>query len=130
MRDAGIGAVVVLDPLRVWTPSKPPYPFARREDDGSAVPFRETAPHAIDLDVEGPARVVVQRDAIPGWRAFVDGERVPTAPSTSGLLVVDVPEGRHAVALRYRPRGLFAGLAAAAIGLALAVGLAGRLRAP
>jgi hypothetical protein len=130
LRDAGIGAVIVLDPLRVWVPDPPPFPFARREGDGSAVPFVVSAPHAIDLEVDGPGRVVVQREAIPGWRATVDGTRAAVGRSASGLIVVDVGEGKHAVALRYRPPGLWIGLAAAAFGIALAIVLGGRLSAP
>ncbi|HEX6853107.1 MAG TPA: hypothetical protein VF139_17055 [Candidatus Polarisedimenticolaceae bacterium] len=130
MRDAGIGAVVVLDPLRAWVPRTPPFPFARIEADGRAVPFRVLAPHAIDLDVEGPARVVVQREAIPGWRAEVDGTRTRVGRSASGLIVVHVEAGRHGVTLRYRPPGMGAGLGAAAIGVALAFALGGRLSAP
>lgn len=127
MRDAGIGAVVVLDPLRVWVPDRPPGPFARIEEDGRAVPFRVSAPHAIDLEVEGPARVVVQREALPGWRATADGAPIPVERTASGLIVVEVGDGRHAVRLRYRPPGLPTGLAAAALGLVLAIGLGGRL---
>ena len=38
----------------------------------------------------------------PGWRAYVDGQEAPLAPTRgSGLLVLEVPSGDHVVELRF-----------------------------
>jgi len=39
----------------------------------------------------------------PGWRAYVDGERVPTPTVNGAFLGAFVPPGTHRVEFRYRP---------------------------
>jgi hypothetical protein len=51
--------------------------------------------------------------AFPGWRAWVDGRLVPLRPAPPipeqaiqpGFILVDVPPGQHAVAIRFGPDG-------------------------
>lgn len=45
-----------------------------------------------------------------GWEAYRDGQRVPLLEANVAFRAVEVPEGRHEIELRYRPRGLPAGL--------------------
>ena len=47
-------------------------------------------------------RVVATFAAIPGWIATIDGRRVPIDPDSSGLLAVQVPEGRR-LSFQYEP---------------------------
>jgi hypothetical protein len=55
----------------------------------------------------------------PGWRVWVDGDRVPVAPEQdTGLLTFEVPAGQHTIAVRFGPTPL----RAAATGVSL-VGL-------
>jgi hypothetical protein len=67
----------------------------------------------------------------PGWRVYVDGERLPDAAlrpeGPQGLLTVDVPPGEHRVLLRWgdtpvRSLGKALTLACLALALFLAVG--------
>jgi hypothetical protein len=54
------------------------------------------------VDAAGPAAVLFYTYDFPGWRATVDGQRVPhrTEPPY-GLIAVDVPAGQHVVAIRH-----------------------------
>ena len=52
-----------------------------------------------------------------GWKAFVDGEEVPVY-KTNGLgMGIMLKEGEHEVELRYRTRGILAGLVLSVLGL-------------
>lgn len=52
-----------------------------------------------------------------GWRASVDGRAQPVLAADAAFQGVRLPRGDHVVELRYRPRGLAAGIAAAAVGV-------------
>ena len=58
-----------------------------------------------------------------GWRAFVDGKRLPTYPTAACQLGVALPPGEHRLVLRYREP--LTGAGAAISLLALAGGLLG-----
>jgi hypothetical protein len=75
-------------------------------------------PNRLELAVEvtSPARVLVNQNWHPGWRASV-GEVV----SHRGLLAVDVPAGSHRVTLRYLPRSVLGGLAVSLLALGVVV---------
>jgi hypothetical protein len=72
------------------------------------------SPNRIDLraDLREPARVRVNQNWHPGWRATV-GDTV----SDNGLIAVDLPAGRHDLTLRFLPRSALAGLFASLIAL-------------
>ncbi len=58
----------------------------------------------------------------PGWVGYVDGEHQPLNPAEgSGYTIIDVPAGRHVVALRYE--GTAAHRAGDAVSIAAALGL-------
>ncbi|HNS02331.1 MAG TPA: hypothetical protein PKM78_08120 [Anaerolineae bacterium] len=54
------------------------------------------------VDAAGPATVLFRTYDFPGWRATIDGQRVPhrTQPPY-GLIALDVPAGQHQVAIRH-----------------------------
>ncbi|MCB0972453.1 MAG: hypothetical protein KDA97_13185 [Acidimicrobiales bacterium] len=65
--------------------------------------------------------LVVRANWHPRWRATVDGEAAPVVAVTPTWLAVEVPAGRHQVAVRYRSvRGL-PGLAALAVAVPAAI---------
>jgi hypothetical protein len=71
----------------------------------------------------------------PGWRVYVDGERLPEQalrPETEyGLLTIDVPSGQHHVLLRWGDTPVrLAGKVFTLTCLALALALVVRWRAP
>jgi hypothetical protein len=66
-----------------------------------------------------PALLVLSDTLAPGWSAWLDGEPTALLRANTAYRAVAVPAGEHAVEMRYRPPGLRAGAAAAALGLLL-----------
>jgi hypothetical protein len=79
---------------------------------------------------DGGAVLVVADAAVPGWRAWIDGEPAPVVTADHLFLGVVVPAGEHTVELRYRAPGALPGraLSALALVLLLAGSLVGRRR--
>ncbi len=77
-------------------------------------------PNALDLHVAvtRPARVIVNQNFHPGWRASV-GEVV----SDAGRIAVDLPAGTHALHLHFAPRSATGGAAVSLLGLLVAIAI-------
>jgi hypothetical protein len=73
-------------------------------------------PGRLDVRAEGPGLLVVSEAWDPGWSAEVDGERADVHRVDLAQMGVVLEPGIHRVSLRYRPRGLAAGLALAGAG--------------
>jgi uncharacterized membrane protein YfhO len=71
----------------------------------------------LELSTDRAAALVVRQAHAAGWRAWLDGVRVPVQQAGERHLGIAVPEGRHHVRLAYRPPGLAAGLTVAAAAL-------------
>jgi hypothetical protein len=75
----------------------------------------------IEVEASAPCWLVVTDGYSAGWRAHVDGGRVPVQRANVLFQAVPVGAGRHLVELRYVPRGLLLGAAlTAATALVLA----------
>jgi hypothetical protein len=89
-------------------------------DDAAAgtVTERDWSPNRIDLDVQltKGARVIVNQNWHPGWRANI-GDVV----SHNGLLAVDLPAGANPLTLRFLPRSAIGGIATSVLALLVAV---------
>ncbi len=92
--------------------------------------------NTIEAEVEAPGEVFLAVSLVhyPGWRATVDGERVPLLKANGVLTGLVVPAGGRRVVLAYRPASLrwgllCAGLAAAAMAAGTAVSVRRRRRA-
>jgi membrane protein YfhO len=72
----------------------------------------------LDVRAEGPGLLVVSEAWDEGWDARVDGRPAAVHRVNLAELGVVLEPGTHHVALRYRTRGFFAGLALAAVGAA------------
>jgi len=83
------------------------------------------SPRRIDLavDLARPARLAVNQNYHPGWRASVG-----TVADDEGLLTVDLPAGHHQVSLRFLPRSALGGAAATLAALAVLIWMAARAR--
>jgi hypothetical protein len=57
----------------------------------------------VSVECDGPCLVVVAQPWAPGWRATVDGERVPLVRTNIAGMGAVKPAGRHPVAFEYRP---------------------------
>jgi hypothetical protein len=85
-------------------------------------------PGWIDVRAEGPGLLVVTDSWDSGWRAQLDDAPARLWRVNHGEMGVVLSEGHHRVALSYRPEGLGAGIALAAVGAAALGHLARRGR--
>ena len=82
----------------------------------------------LEVRAEGPGLLVLATSFDPGWRARVDGEPASVLRVNDVQMGVVLGAGLHRVTLRHEPRGLGAGLVAAAVSaLGLLAGLAREL---
>ena len=83
----------------------------------------EVAAHRVVALVEAsqPALVVISQVHYSGWKATVDGQKVPLWRGNYAFQVVEVPPGKHTVELRYQDRAFHAGLLLTALTLLASV---------
>jgi hypothetical protein len=92
-------------PREVATPRyRPEGPRAALLDGGTAR-IVEDRTHRMSIELNSPSRTTLRLHLFntPGWRARVDGESeaaIRTEPET-GLVLVEVPRGRHRIDLRF-----------------------------
>lgn len=82
----------------------------------------------LDIQAEAPSWIVVSQTAWKGWKAFLDGDRIPLYFANHALLGFHVPAGKHRIRLVYRPDSFRIGLAVSSVSLILAGVLASRAR--
>jgi uncharacterized membrane protein YfhO len=70
-----------------------------------------------------PGLVVVGDPYYRGWRAWVDGQRVPIQEFEGARRAVRAAAGRHRVEFAYQPASVYWGLGCTALGLVLLVTL-------
>ncbi len=83
---------------------------------------------AIHLSAETSGRLVVKRNALPGWSARIDDTPASILPTPEGWLSLQLPQGAHEVSFRYLPPGLLTGLLLTVLGLLWGVVLLARAR--
>ena len=85
----------------------------------------EGGTYEVEWTADGDRRLITRIPWWPGYRATLDGEPLEVRAVEGTLVAVDLPEGGGSgeLLLSFRPPGLTAGLAAAAVGLLL-VGVA------
>ena len=76
----------------------------------------------IQLIAPSPCLAVISESYYPFWHAEIDGQPTEVLRVSCGLMGVELPAGRHTIALRYAPPKVYA-LAAAVSMLTLLVGL-------
>ena len=59
------------------------------------------------ITATGPGELIVKDRHMPGWEAFVDGQKAEIKPGT--FRAVDLTEGEHQIEFRYTPPGLHLG---------------------
>jgi hypothetical protein len=86
--------------------------------EAGAARLVERGPGRLKLKVRssGAAVLVVFNTFERGWRASVDGKPQPILVADAAFQGVRLAPGEHVVELEYHPRGLAAGIAAAALG--------------
>ena len=74
--------------------------------------------NTVMAEVRGQGGLIVFSERMtPGWRAWVDGVRVPIVRANGILKAVCVPAGTHTIALRYRPLSFGVGVGITALSL-------------
>jgi hypothetical protein len=105
-----------------------------RDAEGVALPAPGRASRAevaragasrVFVRAEGPGLLVVSQGFDLGWSATVDGRDAPLLRVNQAQIAVPLAAGTHRVSLRYRARGMVAGIWLAAAGAA-ALALGGR----
>ena len=83
------------------------------EDNGSAqlAVHRVGSRYEIDASVINGARIVITEASWPGWRAYIDGDRVKLARANRAFLGLFVPQGRHHIRVVYLPDAFVRGRA-------------------
>ncbi|HEX7828435.1 MAG TPA: YfhO family protein [Thermoanaerobaculia bacterium] len=67
--------------------------------------------YRFDATMQREGWVVISECAWKGWRAYVDGERVPLRRANAAFLGIRVPAGQHAVRVVYWPSSFVTGRA-------------------
>jgi uncharacterized membrane protein YfhO len=90
------------------------------------VAIEEHSVNAYDFRIQsqGRALLVVSQIYYPGWKALVDGERVPVVSANYALTGIPVPAGAHHVRLMFDPFSFKMGLAITIISMISIIGLA------
>jgi hypothetical protein len=97
----------------------------RRIDHASRVPAvlesRTLSSLRLRVDAPSDGYLVVNEGWFPGWSATVDGRSTPVLPGNVIMQALDMPAGKHAVELRFRPAYVLYPLGAAALAWCAAV---------
>jgi len=72
----------------------------------------------LEADAGRPSILFAGEGYAPGWKASVDGRRVPVYPANVAFMGIPVTQGRHSVAMWYSPDSLYWG-----VGISLAAWL-------
>ena len=104
---------------RYWE-RKLPLDFSAWTQDGgppslkTSTPWEFQAPRPDIFIVEGtasrPGWVSAAQIFFPGWKVWLNGERVPMEPAMGAFLQVAVPSGRSRLLFRYEPRSWMLGV--------------------
>ncbi len=66
----------------------------------------------VELEVSSPIRqhLILSDTYMPGWKAFVNGEKVPFVQSSHPFREIEIPEGKHIVKFEYAPLSFIVGI--------------------
>lgn len=82
--------------------------------------IRLLARTVVQADLQCQGLVVMGDPYYPGWRAYLDGRRVPVQ-EVDGVRAIQTPAGTHRIEFRYRPASVYLGLALTLLGIAVTV---------
>jgi hypothetical protein len=83
---------------------------------------------AIEAEMNCTGMVVLSDTYFPGWRAQVDGQRVPIHKVNGVFRGVVAPRGKHVITMQYRPASVALGALLTLLGAAGALVAAARTR--
>lgn len=79
----------------------------------------------LTVEAASPGVVVLGDVFDPGWKAYVDGQRVDVYAANLALRAVAVPAGSHVVEFRYEPLSLRVGMAISGLSLLVVIAILG-----
>ena len=77
----------------------------------------------VSANAPAPAMLVLADAYYPGWRATLNGDRVPILPAYHAFRAVALPEGEHEIVFRYAPASHRWGIGLSLVGMALGCAL-------
>jgi hypothetical protein len=99
---------------------------ARMIENGEATLHvqRRGSHYDIDADARTASRIIISEAAWPGWRATIDGSRIPIEQANRAFLSIRIPPGHHHARVVYLPDAFVQGRAISiATLIVLALGL-------
>jgi Bacterial membrane protein YfhO len=105
---------------QIWPP---PNPLARWISGSGTIRGLTIANNRILLqvsDVSG-GKMIIARNAFPGWNAWVDEKSIPIAKTKGGWIELNIPKNAKRIALAYSPPGLLFGAILSVCGLLLSL---------
>jgi hypothetical protein len=103
--------------------SNMPEPAPGTESNGRVIDADRGSNDArVEVSVDQPSWLVMPIGFAEGWRAEMDGRRLPIRPADGAMSAVRLPNGQHTVTFTYRPRGLALGASMSSAALLLAAG--------
>jgi hypothetical protein len=115
-----------VDPRQTALLEREPPDLARPDDlssDRASVTAYEANRIELETSTGADGLLVLSEVYYPAWKAYVDGEPVPTYRADHLLRAVPIPAGEHLVEVRYESSALKAGVAISLIAYAALVGL-------
>ncbi len=86
-------------------------PLVRFENTHRLVRWIDLSPDRMLIQTEynEPGKLLVYRNALPGWRCTMDDRILPISVTQNGWMEIQVPGGKHQLDLVYRTPGAYAG---------------------
>lgn len=113
-----------LDAMLQGDPRLLPAPSPATAQHASASIVRQGDRLQADVTADGTAYLVLKQAWYPGWRATIDGQRVPIYRADLALQAVAVPVGRHTVVVDYQPASVLVGAVVSVAGLIVLLAVA------
>ncbi|HKG24922.1 MAG TPA: YfhO family protein, partial [Thermomicrobiales bacterium] len=113
-----------IDPRTTALLEREPPPLSEPEDastDAATITHYEADTIRLDAWTDADGLLVLGEVYDEGWRAYVDGKRVPIYVADHALRAVPLAAGSHVVELRYEPPSLRLGLALTGTGIVVGV---------
>ena len=88
-------------------------------DEHLAVLYRDPERSIFEVDLACPGLVIVGDPYYRGWRAWLDGKRVPIQEYEGVVRAIDAAPGGHRIEMQYRPASVYWGAGLSVLGLIL-----------
>jgi len=125
--DAAVGLLQITDVRSAavveGAPPEVPAAGTGSVDDEAALTHWESGYLRLRTKTQGPRYLVISEVWHPGWRAAIDGKKLPLFRTNLALLGTFIPGGQHEIVVWFRPVGWRMGMIVTGIGGAVLLGL-------